>query len=156
MKFINGDTIMARITPCLENGKTGYINFLENGKVGFGSTEYIVMATKGNLPSEYFYFLARNREFVAYAVSQMNGSSGRQRVSRADIGQYEIRIPSKKQIECFKQLTKPAMELVLANSLESKKLAKLRDNLLPRLMSGEIDVSKIELPTPPNNHLCAG
>ena len=47
MKFQNGDTIMARITPCLENGKTAYINFLDENEVAFGSTEYIVLSEIG-------------------------------------------------------------------------------------------------------------
>lgn len=157
MKFVNGDTVMARITPCLENGKTGYINFLDDNQTAFGSTEYIVLATKGVLPPEYFYYLARNREFVAYAVAHMNGSSGRQRVSGADIEHYEVRMPTAAQLERFRQVAEPAMKTILANSLESRKLAELRDALLPRLMSGEIDVSQVELPMQPNNHLhCLG
>lgn len=155
MKFVNGDTIMARITPCLENGKTGFINFLDEGQTAFGSTEYIVISTKGELPPEYFYFLARNREFVAYAVAHMNGSSGRQRVSGSDIERYAIRKPSMKQLAEFELVAGPAMETILANSLENMKLAELRDALLPKLISGEIDVSRIELPTLPNNHLFA-
>lgn len=151
-KFKNGDTIMARITPCLENGKTGYVNFLDAGQIGFGSTEYIILSTKGILPSEYFYFLARNQEFVSYAIAHMNGSSGRQRVSGVDIEKYEIRMPSKEQIEEFKSVATVAMQTILTNSLESRKLASLRDTLLPKLMSGEIDVSKIDI-TQLNSHL---
>jgi type I restriction enzyme S subunit len=47
-KFRNGDTIMARITPCLENGKTAMINILDDNEIGFGSTEYIVFRAKNN------------------------------------------------------------------------------------------------------------
>lgn len=154
MKFKNGDTIMARITPCLENGKTGYVNFLDEGQIAFGSTEYIVMATKGELPSEYFYFLARNSEFVAYAVAHMNGSSGRQRVSGDDIEKYEVRMPSEEQLDEFTKVAIPAMQTILANSIENRRLAELRSALLPKLMSDEIDVSKIDL-TQLNNHLLA-
>ena len=152
MRFTNGDTILARITPCLENGKTGYINFLEEGQVAFGSTEYIVMASRGDLPSEYFYFLARNADFVTYAVAHMNGSSGRQRVSGSDIEDYEIRMPSAEQLEEFNNLAIPAMKTILTNSLENRRLAELRSALLPKLMSGEIDVSQIDF-TQLNNHL---
>lgn len=153
MKFMNGDTIMARITPCLENGKASYINFLNDEQIAFGSTEYITMATKGILPSEFFYFLARNRDFVSYAVAHMNGSSGRQRVSSTDIERYEIRMPSTNQIKRFEQTAGPAMGAILANSLENRQLHKLRDTLLPRLISGEICISEIKPPTQPNNHL---
>lgn len=154
MKFMNGDTILARITPCLENGKTAYINFLDEGEVAFGSTEYIVLASKGLLPAEFFYFLARNRAFVSYATNHMNGSSGRQRVSAQDIEAYRLRMPSSSQAARFADFARPIMEEILTRSLENRRLSSLRDALLPKLLSGEVDVSKVEIPTPPNNHLC--
>lgn len=153
VKFVNGDTILARITPCLENGKAGYINFLEQDEVAFGSTEYIVLTSKGELPSEFFYFLARNEDFISYATAHMNGSSGRQRVSGADVGNYEVRMPSEKQVSEFKEIAGKAMRVISASSIESRKLAQSRDALLPKLMSGEIDVSKVDLTQPTNNHL---
>ena len=81
VRFINGDTLIARITPCLENGKAAYINILDKEEVAFGSTEYIVFASKDNIPSCFYYFLIRNSRFVTFALQFMNGSSGRQRVS---------------------------------------------------------------------------
>lgn len=153
VKFVNGDTILARITPCLENGKAGYINFLEQDEVAFGSTEYIVLTSKGELPSEFFYFLARNEDFISYATAHMNGSSGRQRVSGADVGNYEVRMPSEKQVAEFKEIAGKAMRVISASSIESRKLAQSRDALLPKLMSGEIDVSEVDLTQPTNNHL---
>lgn len=155
VKFVNGDTILARITPCLENGKAGYINFLEQDEVAFGSTEYIVLTSKGELPSEFFYFLARNEDFISYATAHMNGSSGRQRVSGADVGNYEVRMPSEKQVSEFKEIAGKAMRVISASSIESRKLAQSRDTLLPKLMSGEIDVSKVDLTQLTNNHLAA-
>ncbi|MFR4894128.1 MAG: restriction endonuclease subunit S, partial [Bifidobacterium pseudocatenulatum] len=152
VKFVNGDTILARITPCLENGKAGYINFLEQDEVAFGSTEYIVLTSKGELPSEFFYFLARNEDFISYATAHMNGSSGRQRVSGADVGNYEVRMPSEKQVSEFKEIAGKAMRVISASSIESRKLAQSRDALLPKLMSGEIDVSEVDLTQPTNNH----
>ena len=69
MKFKNGDTILARITPCLENGKAAYINILEENEIAFGSTEFIVLAPKCNFPSSFFYFLVRNERFITFAIS---------------------------------------------------------------------------------------
>ncbi|GHU06126.1 hypothetical protein FACS1894158_11630 [Betaproteobacteria bacterium] len=143
MKFQNGDTIMARITPCLENGKTAYINFLGEDEVAFGSTEYIVIAPKQGYCSEMFYFLARNQDFVSYAVKNMNGSSGRQRVSGDSIGAYELRIPPMENVDEFAQTAQPVMETIAHNALESRRLAILRDTLLPRLMSGELSVADL-------------
>ena len=78
VRFKNGDTLIARITPCLENGKAAYINILLDGEVAFGSTEYIVFASKGDVPSCFYYFLIRNSKFVTFALQFMNGSCGRQ------------------------------------------------------------------------------
>ena len=88
MRFSNGDTLLARITPCLENGKTAYIDFLGENEVAFGSTEYVVISSRGEYPPEFFYCLARCPSFVDYAVKNMNGSSGRQRVSAETVGNY--------------------------------------------------------------------
>ena len=143
MKFKNGDTIMARITPCLENGKTAYIDFLEEDEIAFGSTEYIVIAPKANYCHEMFYFLARNTDFVSYAVQNMNGSSGRQRVAGETIGAYELHIPPQENIEEFAKIASPIMTLIAHNALESRNLTVLRDTLLPRLMSGELSVADL-------------
>jgi type I restriction enzyme S subunit len=140
MKFTNGDTIMARITPCLENGKTAYINFLADGEVAFGSTEYIVIAPKTGYCNEMFYFLARYPDFVNYAVGNMNGTSGRQRVSAESIGRYELNIPSAECVRKFAEIATPIMETIRQNSLENRRLAEMRDSLLPKLMSGEIKI----------------
>lgn len=145
MKFQNGDTLMARITPCLENGKTAYINFLNKDEIAFGSTEYIVMAPHDGIPSEMFYFLARNEDFVSYAVAHMNGSSGRQRVSASDIENYIMPDIPPHQIEQFGMKAKAIMEKIKTNSLESRRLAELRDTLLPKLMSGELKVNEVEI-----------
>lgn len=137
MKFINGDTLMARITPCLENGKVAYVNFLDEDEVAFGSTEYIVFHGKNGFPNEMFYFLTRNQNFIDYATKNMNGSSGRQRVSGETIGQYLIPELSDEEIEIIRISSKAAMTEILRNSMESINLRTMRDTLLTRLMSGE-------------------
>jgi len=81
MKFRNGDTLLARITPCLENGKTSYVDILDDGEVGFGSTEYIVIRERENLSDKKFlYYFAISPHFRAIAIKAMSGTSGRQRV----------------------------------------------------------------------------
>jgi type I restriction enzyme S subunit len=142
-KFANGDTIMARITPCLENGKTAYINFLEEGSVAYGSTEYIVISAKSGYISEMFYFLARFSDFVDYAASNMNGSSGRQRVSGEVVGRYKLHIPTGNKVREFAEISVPIMETIKQNSIEIRNLASIRDTLLPRLMSGELSVADL-------------
>jgi len=93
-KFRNGDTIMARITPCLENGKTAFISFLDEDEVGYGSTEFIVWRAKeGTTTSDYIYYLSQSPQIRDIAVKSMVGSSGRQRVQQAVLDNYEIELP---------------------------------------------------------------
>lgn len=93
-KFRNGDTIMARITPCLENGKTAKVNILDDGEVGFGSTEYIVFRAKENLTDEDFlYYLVCSPLVRDPAIKSMVGSSGRQRVQTDVVQNLEIDLP---------------------------------------------------------------
>ena len=80
-KFKNKDTLLARITPCLENGKTALVDILDKGEIGFGSTEYIVIR-ENNDKSHYkfLYYLSISPKFRRNAIKAMTGTSGRQRV----------------------------------------------------------------------------
>jgi len=90
-KFKNGDTLFARITPCLENGKTAKVSGLPSNVVSHGSTEFIVMAAKDpSIDEAFVYYVARHPDFRAYAKGRMEGTSGRQRVSWQAIADYEI------------------------------------------------------------------
>ena len=145
MKFANGDTIIARITPCFENGKAAYVNFLEEGEVAFGSTEYVVMASRSVVPPELFYCVAKDPDFISFAKSRMVGSSGRQRFSAEDIAMYPIAIaPDEVYLE-VQPLLHSFMDQARMLGFESRALAAMRDALLPKLMSGEIDVEKVEV-----------
>ncbi|EFI6120945.1 restriction endonuclease subunit S [Escherichia coli] len=94
-KFRNRDILFARITPCLENGKTCLVSGLSDDEIAFGSTEFIVMAAKNeSRDTNYLYYLTRLPEFRLYAQSQMNGSSGRQRVSWQSLSNFEYDFPS--------------------------------------------------------------
>ena len=93
-KFRNGDTVMARITPCLENGKTAQVSILNDGEVGFGSTEYIVFRAKeGIADKDYLYYLVCSPEVREPAIKSMVGSSGRQRVQTDVVKNLEIDVP---------------------------------------------------------------
>ena len=93
-KFRNGDTIMARITPCLENGKTAQVSILNDGEIGFGSTEYIVFRAKeGIADKNYLYYLVCSPEIREPAIKSMVGSSGRQRVQTDVVKNLEIDVP---------------------------------------------------------------
>ena len=92
-KFRNGDTIMARITPCLENGKIAKVNILEDDEVGFGSTEYIVFRAKDNTDPDYLYYLVSSSFVREPAIKSMVGSSGRQRVQTDVLQNLELNVP---------------------------------------------------------------
>lgn len=140
-KFINGDTLLARITPCLENGKTAYVTFLQEGEVAWGSTEYIVMRPKEGLHPFFAYALARNSDFRDYAEGCMEGSSGRQRINVDHLKDYELAIPSKEALQQFNDCAASITPKLHANFVQLKTLEKLRDCLLPKLMNGEIRVA---------------
>ena len=93
-KFCNGDTIMARITPCLENGKTAFVDILADGEVAFGSTEFIVMrARPGVSDPQFVYYLVTSPAFRNIAIKSMVGSSGRQRVQQGVLDELELTVP---------------------------------------------------------------
>ena len=93
-KFCNGDTIMARITPCLENGKTAFVDFLKDGEIAFGSTEFIVMRARAGVSDPQFvYYLATSPAFRNIAIKSMVGSSGRQRVQQGVLDELELTVP---------------------------------------------------------------
>lgn len=143
-RFINGDTLVARITPCLENGKTAYVDFLQDGQTGWGSTEYIVLRPKPPLSVEYGYFLARSEDFRVHAVQSMTGTSGRQRVQTSSLGMFPVAVPPQEISDAFSRLVKPVMQLIHANDIQAGTLAETRDALLPKLVSGEIRVKDAE------------
>ncbi|KLE15978.1 restriction endonuclease subunit S [Clostridium sp. C8] len=93
-KFRNGDTLLARITPCLENGKTAQVDILNKNEVGFGSTEYIVLREKINsTDNDFIYYMSISPEFRNVAIKAMNGSSGRQRVQKDVLENSEFMLP---------------------------------------------------------------
>ncbi|WP_158235659.1 restriction endonuclease subunit S [Limnohabitans sp. G3-2] len=91
--FQNGDTLLARITPCLENGKTAQVRCLDDGSIAEGSTEFIVLCGKDPADNDFIYYLCRDPIFREYAIGRMEGTSGRQRVSWQSIAAYEFSLP---------------------------------------------------------------
>lgn len=94
VKFKNGDTLVARITPSLENGKTVYVDFLDDDEIGFGSTEFIVLREKSGITDKQFvYYFAISNDFRDVAIKSMTGSSGRQRVQNEVVKEFEFPLP---------------------------------------------------------------
>lgn len=139
-RFINGDTLLARITPCLENGKTAFVDFLEQGQTGWGSTEYIVLRPKPPLTPEYGYFLARSEPLRNHAIQNMIGTSGRQRTPASALDNFMMRLPPAELACRFGEIARTLMLQIKSRDEESRTLAQIRDHLLPKLMNGEIVV----------------
>lgn len=139
-KFQNGDTLLARITPCLENGKTAYVDFLNEGQIGWGSTEFIVMRSKMGLHPFFSYIVAKYQDFRDYAESCMAGSSGRQRVDVDNLKNYPISIPDIITIHQFNAAIESFVSKMQINNKQINNLKIQRDILLPELMSNEINI----------------
>jgi type I restriction enzyme, S subunit len=139
-RFRNGDVLVARITPCLENGKTAYVDFLSDSRVGWGSTEFLVLSARSPLPSQWTYCLARTEDFRMHLIQNMTGTSGRQRAPAECLGSFVIAIPTSEVAERFGQVVAPWFANLKVNDRESSTLADARDALLPKLLSGEIRV----------------
>ena len=139
-KFINGDTLLARITPCLENGKTGFVDFLEEDEVGWGSTEYIILRPKPPFPVEFGYYLARSDSLRVFAIHNMTGTTGRQRVPASCFDYYQFAVPTVPIVQEFGKIVKPLMKKIRMNNQQSHTFSQIRDTLLPKLLSGEIRV----------------
>ena len=139
-RFRNGDTLLARITPCLENGKTAFIQSLATGTVGWGSTEFIVMRVAPPVPTAYTYLLARDAAFREHAVQNMTGTSGRQRVQVDTLAPYLLPYPPAEIWPEFRALVSPLFAQIEFNRQESLDLTAQRETLLPGLVSGKVEL----------------
>ncbi|EGD38039.1 type I restriction-modification system specificity determinant [Streptococcus sanguinis SK160] len=157
-KFRNGDTLMARITPSLENGKTSKVNLLDEDEVGFGSTEFIVVRSKENISDENFvYYLMIAPNIREVAIKSMVGTSGRQRVQLDVVKNHEILCPPlKEQIRIGKTLK------ALDDKIENNKKINhhleeiLQANLEKQLESISIKSKIIDLNLTVSDHVANG
>ena len=141
-RFRNGDTLLARITPCLENGKTAFIQSLPERSVGWGSTEFIVMRAIHPTPPVYVYLLARDPAFREHSIQSMTGTSGRQRVQIDVLSPYLLPHPPVKIWAEFSTLASRMFAGMELKRKESLVLAMQRDALLPKLISGELRTNR--------------
>ncbi len=136
-RFQNNDTLLARITPCLENGKTSFVNILKEKEIAAGSTEFIVMRAKNKISPYWVYCLAKDEGFRSYAISSMIGSSGRQRVHEKYLEEFQLPKSSTETMEKFDIIVKPIFESVKLISNENQKLSEMKELLLSRLAAIE-------------------
>ena len=138
-KFQNGDTLLARITPCLENGKTAFVAGVESDEGAVGSTEFIVMRSKGINPY-MVYLLARNDSFRQSAINSMTGSDGRQRAQADKLKALPYLKPTDQIMMLFARYVELMFIQIQKKNEQNVRLRQARDRLLPKLMSGEVEV----------------
>ena len=143
-KFRNGDTIMARITPCLENGKTAKVNILDDGEIGFGSTEYIVFRAKEGISDEdYLYYLICSPIVRDAAIKSMVGSSGRQRVQTDVVQNLEIDLPPIAEQKKVGALLRSLDDKIELNNKIAENLLEQVDMLYECIFSNERNFSEL-------------
>jgi type I restriction enzyme S subunit len=144
-RFRNYDTLLARITPCLEHGKTAFVQFLaSDDDVAIGSTEFIVLRSDTVSPY-YVYFLARTEGLRQHAIKSMTGASGRQRVQVQCFDDYQFAHPDRDTLLRFSSLVAPMLRHIQCLWEANRSLVDARDLLLPRLVSGQLDLESVEV-----------
>jgi type I restriction enzyme, S subunit len=139
-KFTNGDVLVARITPCLENGKTGLVSLLEENEMAFGSTEFIVLRGRSLPLSSFACCLSRSDYFRKYAIGNMTGTSGRKRLEAPILEKLPLSIPPTETLAAFEKICHPLFTLMTEHTKQNQELTTLRDWLLPMLMNGQVTV----------------
>lgn len=133
-KFRNGDTLLARITPCLENGKTAFVNILGDDEIAYGSTEfYVLRAVKNKMDPYYLYYLTISKKFRNTMIKAMTGTSGRQRVPKEAVLEYLMDAPEfEGQKKISKKLKVIDDKITLTNQINDN-LMKLNTLLFQQL-----------------------
>ena len=128
-KFRNGDTIMARITPCLENGKTARVDILDDDEIGFGSTEYIVFRAKEGYDPDFIYYLVTSPVVREPAIKSMVGSSGRQRVQTDVVQQLKVLVPCLQEQQSISSILRALEDKIAANRRINENLLQQAQNI---------------------------
>jgi type I restriction enzyme S subunit len=143
-RFARDDVLLARITPCLENGKTALVKFLEPGEIAVGSTEFIVLRGACVGPA-FTYCAARSNRLREHAIKSMSGATGRQRVAMECFDSLELPEPPRELASRFEKSAGPMLDEVFALARLNRQLARTRDLLLPRLVTGRLDISEVDV-----------
>ena len=141
-RFRNGDVVMARITPCLENGKTAIISRLFKDEVGYGSTEFIVARGRADAMTAFIANLLRSQSFRKFSIRNMTGTSGRKRVEASAVETFALPLPPLSLILKFEKKLNAILNMLNANVVQNDELSELRNWLLPMLMNGQVTVGE--------------
>lgn len=138
-KFQNGDTLIARITPSLENGKTSYVDLLDKNEIAFGSTEFIVLRAKNKLIlPKFLYYIAISNSFRQMAIQSMTGTSGRQRVQNESVINYEFPLPIMDEQKAIVKLLDSIDSKIELNRQINKNLLQMMENCYRKMLKNAI------------------
>ena len=139
--FADGDVLLAKITPCFENGKLGIAKDLKNA-IGFGSSEYIVFRPYKDLLNEYLYYFLARKQFLEDGAVRMSGAVGHKRVSKEFIEEHTISFPSielqKMIVEKIDALSEETQRLEFIYQRKLTMLDELKKSLLHKAFAGEL------------------
>jgi len=143
--FREGDIVIAKITPCFENGKGAYLKNLPK-KVGFGTTELITLRPNDEILPEYLYLLTYSDLFRRLGKEYMKGTAGQKRVTLEYVKDFRIPLPSKdeqkKILEVYENLDEDIRNVKLSIYKEINVILEIRDTLITNIVTGDIDIKK--------------
>lgn len=139
--FCEGDVLFAKITPCMENGKSAIVDKLEND-IGFGSTEfYVLRCDENKLNNKYLHYFVRQKTFRDEAKGEMTGAVGQQRVPKTFLENYKMKVPTiEEQQEIVNILDKLLAKYNKIKNLEQQleKIELLKKAILAKAFRGEL------------------
>lgn len=139
--FCEGDVLFAKITPCMENGKSAIVDKLEND-IGFGSTEfYVLRCDENKLNNKYLHYFVRQKTFRDEAKGEMTGAVGQQRVPKTFLENYKMKVPTiEEQQEIVNILDKLLVKYSKIKDLEKQleKIELLKKAILAKAFRGEL------------------
>ena len=149
--FEREDVIIAKITPCFENGKGAYLKSMDT-QVGFGSTEFHVLRASQNLIPSYLYFVTATSWFRDLGEASMTGSAGQKRVPQSFISQFGLAFPSvheqQKIVDFIEVTTGQINEATAAIHTQIKTLKAYRQSLISEVVTGKVDVRTTDAVAP--------
>ncbi len=147
--FAKNDVIVAKITPCFENGKGAYLGNLET-EIGYGSTEFITLRNKGYVLPEYLYYITMTSYFRKIGANNMTGSAGQKRVSSDFIANFMLGIPSideQSNIIEFIIESNKKIDLIIDKTIkELELLNEYKTSLISSVVTGKVDVQGVLVP----------
>ena len=156
--FRRGDVVVAKITPCFENGKGAYLKGLESD-FGFGTTELIVLRPSKAIDGAFLRFLTSTKQFLLLGEQYMTGAAGQQRIPSDFVKNYPIGLPPiKEQREILEHIQEKSAEIDQAITRAQREIELMREyrtRLISDVVTGQVDVRGIEVPEVADEELLA-